>query len=86
MEIESEISSFFLQSLRREVDRDADVFALGLVDSLFAMQLVVFVESAFGIVVEHTDLDIDNFRSISALGAFVNHKLSIETKEPKAAC
>jgi len=41
-----------------------DIFERGLVNSLFAMQLVMFVEREFAIVVERQDLDIRHFCSI----------------------
>jgi acyl carrier protein len=52
-----------------------DIFATGYVNSMFAMQLVQFVENGFGITVDSEDLEIDNFRSIDALSAFVERKL-----------
>jgi methoxymalonate biosynthesis acyl carrier protein len=45
------------------------------VNSMFAMQLVQFVESTFCVACESEDLEIDNFRSIDALTAFVQRKL-----------
>jgi methoxymalonate biosynthesis acyl carrier protein len=48
-----------------------DMFATGYVNSMFAMQLVQFVEQAFGFEVESEDMEIDNFRSIDALAALV---------------
>lgn len=53
---------------------DDDIFAAGFVDSMFAMQLVLFLEKEFGVAVEDADLDLDNFRSISAMDAFVGRK------------
>jgi acyl carrier protein len=53
-----------------------DIFATGFVNSMFAMQLVQFVEQAFGITCDSEDLEIDNFRSIDALTAFVRRKQS----------
>jgi len=53
---------------------DGDFFELGLVDSLFALQLVSFVEQEFDISIEPDDLDIANFCSIDALNAFVSAK------------
>jgi methoxymalonate biosynthesis acyl carrier protein len=53
------------------IDRDDDIFAAGLVSSLFALQLVMFVETEFGVLVEDSDLEIDNFRSIAAIESFV---------------
>ena len=58
----------------RELRDDEDIFATGYVNSMFAMQLVQFVETHFEITVESDDLDIDNFRSIDALAAFVERK------------
>ncbi len=60
---------------------DDDIFAQGIVNSLFAMQLVLFVEDGFGITVDNDDLDIDNFRSVDAISALVERK----TAEPVAA-
>ncbi len=51
-----------------------DIFALGFVNSLLAMQLVAFVEKEFGIAVADDDLDLDNFRSIDAIAALVARK------------
>jgi acyl carrier protein len=53
---------------------DEDIFAAGFVNSLFALQLVQFVETEFGITVENEDLDIDNFRTFSAIAALVERK------------
>jgi acyl carrier protein len=62
-------------------DRDLadadDIFALGYVNSLFAMQLVAFVEKQFDIVVESEDLDFANFRSVGALADLVEVKTSM---------
>lgn len=51
-----------------------DIFATGFVNSMFAMQLVQFVEQTFGLTVESEDLEIDNFRSIDAIAALVERK------------
>jgi methoxymalonate biosynthesis acyl carrier protein len=51
-----------------------DIFASGFVNSMFAMQLVQFVEGEFGVAVESEDLELDNFRSIDAIGALVARK------------
>jgi len=54
---------------------DEDIFALGFINSLFAMQLVLFVESEFGFKVEDSDLDIDNFRTLNALANLIERKI-----------
>jgi acyl carrier protein len=53
---------------------DADIFASGLVNSLFAMQLVLFVENEFAIKIDNEDLTIDNFRTINALAELIDRK------------
>ncbi len=58
----------------QELRDDDDIFSKGFVSSMFAMQLVAFVEDHFGISVENDDLELDNFRSVDALTAFVEGK------------
>ena len=57
-----------------ELSDDEDIFATGFVNSMFAMQLVQFVEGKFGITVDSEDLELDNFRSVSSLASFVERK------------
>ena len=40
------------------------------------MQLVAFVEKEFRIDIDSEDLEMDNFRSVNALAALVERKLS----------
>jgi len=56
------------------VSGDENLFELGLVNSLFAMQLVNFVEKEFGVVVEDDDLTIEHFQSINAIADLVARK------------
>jgi acyl carrier protein len=73
------IETFISRSIRgHEFRHDEDIFALGVVNSLFAMQLVMFVEKEFGITVEDEDLEIDNFRSVDAIAGLVLRKGSAE--------
>ena len=53
---------------------DEDLFATGIVNSLFAVQLVTFIEKTFGLEVDAEDLEIRNFRSLNAATAFVQKK------------
>jgi methoxymalonate biosynthesis acyl carrier protein len=57
-----------------DLQDDEDLFSTGFVNSMFAMQLVTFVEREFGVTVEGEDMDIDNFRSVDAIDAFVARK------------
>jgi acyl carrier protein len=57
-----------------ELNDDDNLFESGIVNSLFAVQLMTFIEKAFGIEVGMDDLDIENFKSLSATTAFVTRK------------
>jgi acyl carrier protein len=71
----TEIRQFLSRSFRNyELKDDEDIFALGFVNSLFAMQLVLFVEQKFHIAVKNTDLELDNFRTINALANLIKRK------------
>lgn len=73
--IRAKIRTFLSQFVRVDGFEDGDdIFARGIVNSLFAMQLVMFVEKEFSITVENDDLDLGNFSSIDAIAAFVARK------------
>lgn len=55
-----------------------DVFALGLVSSLMAMQLVLFVEQQLGVRLDNDDLDFENFRSVDLVSHFMMSKMNKE--------
>ena len=58
----------------RDIGNDDDIFAMGFVSSLVAMQLVLFVEKEFSLRVENEDLDLANFRSITAIVNLITRK------------
>jgi acyl carrier protein len=60
-----------------EIDPEIDLFTSGMVNSLFAMQMVLFVEREFNLPVENEDLDYANFRSLHAIVDFVGRKLNL---------
>jgi methoxymalonate biosynthesis acyl carrier protein len=73
--IRERIRAFFAHTFpgRALADGD-DIFALGFGNSLFAMQLVDFVETEFAVTVDDQDLDVANFSTIGAIGALVERK------------
>jgi methoxymalonate biosynthesis acyl carrier protein len=68
------IKRYLSRSIPQELGDDDDIFDMGLVNSLFAIELVLFVENEFSITAERDDLEIDNFSSIAALTRFVLDK------------
>lgn len=71
------IRDFFGKYIRNQSITDSDdIFTLGLVNSMFAMELVLFIEKEFSINIGNEDLDMNNFRSIIAIDNLINKKLS----------
>lgn len=54
-----------------ELTDEQDIFAMGFINSLFAMELVMFIEKTFGRSVPNDELRIDNFRTVEAMAALV---------------
>lgn len=48
-----------------EITPDTDLFKLGIVHSLFAMQLILFIEKEFDIELDDDDLDFEKIKSIN---------------------
>ncbi len=71
------LSRFFKN---HELGDEDDIFAMGFVNSLLALQLVTFLQKEFEIVIDDEDLELDNFRSISNMNAFVERKSAISAK------
>ncbi|MBI1873303.1 MAG: acyl carrier protein [Acidobacteria bacterium] len=80
--IRTAIRNFVARAIRTDLLSDTDdIFARGHVTSLFAMQLVMFVEHEFGITVENDDLDIANFSTIAGLANLVTRKRTVGLPE-----
>jgi methoxymalonate biosynthesis acyl carrier protein len=72
--IKAFLSAFFQTAALRD---DDDIFALGFVNSLFALQLVMWVEKEFGVEISDEDLDIGNFNTIEAIANLVSRRSSL---------
>ena len=73
--IEQTIRRFLSGSINiPELKDDDNLFDMGIVNSLFAVQLMTFIEKTFSLEVEMDDLDIENFKSLNAATTFVIRK------------
>ena len=73
--IKDAVRDFILRSITiRKLDDDDNLFESGIANSLFAIQLMTFIEKTFAIEVGTDDLDIENFKSLNATTAFVLQK------------
>jgi acyl carrier protein len=57
-----------------ELADEEDIFALGFVNSLFAMELVLFVERTFSLEIPNDELTLDNFRSVKSMAELVQRQ------------
>jgi methoxymalonate biosynthesis acyl carrier protein len=53
------------------IEADQDIFSLGYINSLFAMELVMFIEKTFALTVPNEELRIDNFRTVEAMTTLI---------------
>ncbi|MBW4594257.1 MAG: acyl carrier protein [Brasilonema angustatum HA4187-MV1] len=80
-EAKDKIKKFLTQSFgEHEFQEGEDIFSLGFVNSMFAMQLVLFLEKEFQITIENEDLEIENFSTINAMSSFLEKKLAISAQ------
>jgi len=74
-EIKQQIRTFLAKHFKNyDLQDDEDIFSLGFVNSLFAMQIVLFVEQQMGISIANEDLELDNFRTINAMTNLIIRK------------
>ena len=75
MEIKRKIREFIAKFVDVGAIDDSDnFFEKGLVNSLFAMQLVNFVENEFEIGIDDDELDIEHFKSIDCIAGLIGSK------------
>ena len=74
-DIERKLRIFLSKIFRNhELQNEEDIFQAGFVNSMFAMQLVLFIETEFKIRIEDEDLELDNFRTINAMMSLIEKK------------
>ena len=72
MELVARVSALVAARLQIEApDPDTDLIEGGYLDSLAFVDLLASLESTFGITVSLDDLDLDAFRTIAKIAAFV---------------
>lgn len=54
-----------------ELDNHVDIFTLGFVNSLFAMELVMFLEQKFDLTIPNEEMRLDNFRTVDGMRELV---------------
>ncbi|WP_434714980.1 acyl carrier protein (plasmid) [Bacillus cereus] len=72
--LEQIIQMYIQEHVGIEFNNDTEIFEEGLVNSLFAIQLMTFLEKEFAIKVTMDDLDMDNYKSVNSIGNFIRNK------------
>ncbi|NOQ25376.1 MAG: acyl carrier protein [Bacteroidales bacterium] len=61
-----------------EFEDDLDIFESGMANSLFAIQLMTYLEKEFKIQITMDDLNIENYSTINSITEFVINKKNKE--------
>lgn len=77
MSTKQKIRTFLSKFLdETQIADDQNIFESGLVNSLFAMQVVTFIEREFEVTLSNDELDIENFKDINSLEALIEDKIN----------
>ncbi|KIF73262.1 methoxymalonate biosynthesis protein [Streptomyces sp. 150FB] len=66
-DVEASILAFVEAKTKTSWDLGADIFRAGGLSSLFAMELVVFLEKTFEISISGPDMRLENFRTVTSM-------------------
>lgn len=70
--IREKIADYISNSIAAtQVSTDENLFESGYVHSLFAIQLIMYIEKEFDIELDEDDLDFDNFSTINDIAEIV---------------
>lgn len=73
--VEERIEDFIINVVGIDsIDYDLRIFDDGLVNSLFAIELMTFIEREFSIKICMEDLDMENFQTINSIAKFILNK------------
>jgi len=71
-DVQRRIAAWFLESLHLEIPSpETDLLETGVLDSLGFVELVLHLEKEFGVKITLEHVEIDNFRSVERIAAFL---------------
>lgn len=62
-----------------ELGSDDNLLLSGLIDSYGVMRLVRFTEQSFSIKINPSDITLKNFKTVSAIAAFVDRQTAVSS-------
>ena len=70
--VANELIALFAEELHVEVpSAGTDLIAAGLIDSVNFVELLLCLERTFGVFVDMKELELEDFRSVEGIAAFV---------------
>lgn len=75
MTTQERIMKFFTSKNISGIDFDTDLFKGGYVNSLFALEVVMYLEKEFKIKIKNKDISEKNFKTINSMAAVVEKYL-----------
>ncbi len=77
MNTQERIYQFFVEKKKADgLTYDTELLKSKHINSLFALQIVMFVEKEFHIKLGRKDISMENFHSINAIAALVDRQLN----------
>ncbi|GMQ56621.1 hypothetical protein AN1V17_10150 [Vallitalea sediminicola] len=70
------LGKFFGKKNVETLGDDDDFFDLGFVNSLFAMQLITFIETEFDVAIDVVELNMDNFNTLNKIMDIIEKKMN----------
>jgi len=75
--VKTKIDDFFFRCTKHSnIDPDEPFFEMGFINSLFVMQLIMFIEKEFGIDVSNDDLLSSSLQTINGACEYIIRKVS----------
>ena len=75
-DISETLRTFIGKFIRSKTFKNSDnIFEAGFVNSMFVMELIMFVEKEFSLTVDNTELKLSNFASVDAMCGYIQGKL-----------
>lgn len=75
--IKEQIKDYLRKSFHLDsIDESLNIFESGLVNSLFFIQLLVFIEKTFDVQLEEGDFDIRSLTTVNVISDMLSHKLA----------
>lgn len=78
-EIKTAVMAFLTRSLRnKDLKDDDNIFELGLVHSLFMIQLIMFIEKNFQLELEDEDLEMEQIQTVNDIVGLIERNRRTE--------